>query len=321
MRLIVVVSDCPPVGEGDVDGPAAPALSLLLARARRLPLHSGWRGELAADLLALPDAGAGAISAAAIPAAAGLDAWCATPVHLQAASDHLRLPADGIVVLSDAECVALAQSFAESFGDSGLRLHPAMGRFVLTGLPPGEGLGDPADQLGTRLTGRSGGDAAWRRLASEVELWLHEHAVNRGTRGRRPVNALWLWGGGRAVANLAPRREAAGWQLHGDDPFIAGLAALVGGRGEPLSGRLDDILDRSAARDVLLQLSLARMPATAGSFAAIDEHWLAPALRRLRDGALQSVDVLIGPVRARVTRPRLACFWRRRRAWWEHLRR
>jgi hypothetical protein len=52
---------------------------------------------------------------------------------------------------------------------------------------------------------------ALRRLGAEIEMWLHDHAVNdaRGRRGEPPVTALWLWGGGGpAASDLASRGES-----------------------------------------------------------------------------------------------------------------
>ncbi len=60
----------------------------------------------------------------------------------------------------------------------------------------------------------------YRRLVSEVEMALHDHAVNveRAARGLPPVNSLWIWGGGHAPE----RNELDLPPLFTDDPLLAG---------------------------------------------------------------------------------------------------
>jgi len=51
----------------------------------------------------------------------------------------------------------------------------------------------------------SGADTpAHRNLLSEIEMALHDHAVNleREANGQLPVNSLWIWGGGTAPEKI-----------------------------------------------------------------------------------------------------------------------
>lgn len=63
----------------------------------------------------------------------------------------------------------------------------------------------------------------YRNLLSEIEMALHEHAINqrRVEEGHRPVNSLWIWGGGLAPA-IASRPQPT---LFADDPLALGYWA------------------------------------------------------------------------------------------------
>lgn len=67
----------------------------------------------------------------------------------------------------------------------------------------------------------TGDDAAsYRQLISEVEMALHDHAVNRRRQeaGQQPINCLWLWGGG-----VAPEQTNVPHPpLFSDDPLLVG---------------------------------------------------------------------------------------------------
>lgn len=70
------------------------------------------------------------------------------------------------------------------------------------------------------------GDAAvaeYYALASELEMSLFAHPYNvlRESRGQKPLNALWLWGGG-AVSGTEPRALPV---LFTDDALLRGFAA------------------------------------------------------------------------------------------------
>ncbi len=91
------------------------------------------------------------------------------------------------------------------------------------------------------------GDAAagHRRLISEVEMALHEHPVNaeREAEGRRPVNSLWLWGGGKAPAPNALRLPP----LFADDALLQGYWQSRTGVGAAWPGTIARCLDVSLA--------------------------------------------------------------------------
>lgn len=63
----------------------------------------------------------------------------------------------------------------------------------------------------------------YRNLLSEIEMALHEHAINqrRVSEGDRPVNSLWIWGGGVAPA-IVHRPQPP---LFANDPLLLGYWA------------------------------------------------------------------------------------------------
>ncbi|MEJ2256974.1 MAG: hypothetical protein P8X98_08175 [Woeseiaceae bacterium] len=73
-----------------------------------------------------------------------------------------------------------------------------------------------------------------RNILSEIEMALHEHEVNlrRSEEGKRPVNSLWLWGGGQA-----PDKETRPQPpLFADDPLLAGYWESATAHGEAWPG-------------------------------------------------------------------------------------
>ncbi len=117
----------------------------------------------------------------------------------------------------------------------------------------------------------------YHTLRSEVEMALHEHAVNlrRETEGMSPVNSLWLWGGGFApVQNTEPRPP-----LFADDPLLKGYWLSK-------TGVVGDWPGSVAA---CLEASIAGFVAVPGA-GETNLDWLEPCLDELR-AALKSSRV------------------------------
>jgi hypothetical protein len=71
-----------------------------------------------------------------------------------------------------------------------------------------------------------GADALhWHGVFNEIQMLFYEHEVNqaREQRGETPVNAVWLWGGGKAATNL--RRPFA--LLAGDSELARAFAQAM----------------------------------------------------------------------------------------------
>jgi hypothetical protein len=173
----------------------------------------------------------------------------ADPVYLEARLDHLslhplppsELPAADVSEIFDYLQDVLGIDGHSTFASVGTcgYLHydrplatAEMSPVVARGETPGEYLpqGDQAK--------------AYDRLQSEVQMCLHESVVNerRARTGLRPVNALWLWGGGVAAASsptvLPP--------LYADDPLMTGYWLSRAGAVSPWPGNLEACLQGSA---------------------------------------------------------------------------
>jgi hypothetical protein len=130
-------------------------------------------------------------------------ALIATPVSLIAGMTSIHLDRRSILRLSPSDQAALAADFQRVFHDSGFYLQPLdAGDFVMLGpsMPIAE-TSEPARLSGAIMADARGAGAANQtllRLGAEIEMWLHDHAVNdaRRRRGEQPVTALWMWGAG-----------------------------------------------------------------------------------------------------------------------------
>jgi hypothetical protein len=138
-----------------------------------------------------------------------------------------------------------------------------------------------------------------RRLMSEIEMWLFEHAVNRTRLAHAvpAVNGLWLWGGGPALTSL-PAVE--GW-TEGDDVFFKAFAGL------PLSA--------GAASGVAV---IAALPGTP-QWHDTGSRRLERSLADLRSGRISRIDLSAGSRVFSVGPHWRRRFWRRARPWWESL--
>ena len=338
MQLQLVVGDFH-LEPGELTGgasdvlPRLPGFEALLRWGRRRHLPRDWRGHLAGcagrpDLVAVPPA---QVAAAAIGVVADANPWFATPVHLTAGLDHLRLHRAGLLKLSREDLDALASDFATVFGGSGLTLRPLLGTFVLSGLLSQEpSTLDPAAFLGAdigRAPPRGAGAAELRRLASELEMWLHEHVVNRQRqrRGQLPVNALWVWGGGAPVTPHGLTQRALGLpRAYADDAYVAGLWISSGGEAQPLPENFATLCNALAAGEtrgrVVVVLSAAARDAKDDVLPRIDAEWIAPAVAALGAGAVTRVELYCGGLWLRMARRDRLRIWRRARPWWEAYR-
>ena len=314
------------------------ALAVPLGRARAAAVERGdWRGWLArrlgcGRLASRPPAEVAALAAPDMPdaavAAPGGGMWFATPVALLAALDHVRMLPDGWVTLRKDEAAQLAADFAATLGGTSLSLAAAGAEgFLLSGLEVQALTHDPARVLGADVApwlpaGEGAGQL--RRLATEIEMWLHEHPLQRALRrrGSPPATTLWLWGGGAAAGDaggptpagtLMPTAtrdraaRAAAWPRgYGRDSWLAGLWQAAG---ERLTGDADAFAAIEPAQD---RDTIVVVRAAAGEAEA---RWLAPALAQLAARRCAGVQCVIGDRAFRFSRFDLVKPWRRSVRW------
>ncbi len=284
--------------------PRTPLLERLLARAGEPNEITDWRAD--ALRLVAPTAAIPGIAAAALFAeqgsSEGASVFIAAPIRYVAEMSSVRMPADGILHLPRSEADALAADFNRVWDGAGVRL--LAGRFtdlycVLDFQAANRGRHTIPKMF---VVGRStpicrpgAAHRGLRRLMSEMEMWLFEHAVNRirSARSVPAVSGLWLWGGGAPATSLP---VIAAWSM-GDDPLFKALGA---GRDAAASG----------------VAVVASDPGTA-EWRDLESHGLQRSFADLHSGRIDRLALSAGhrcfSVRGRWNwRP-----WRRHRPWWE----
>jgi hypothetical protein len=175
---------------------------------------------------------------------------------------------------------------------------------------------EPARSMGASLADAQAThaiDPALRRLGAEIEMWLHDHAVNdaRSRRGDWPVTGMWLWGGGPTNGGAPssgggptngvpqPRASAASTDIaFGRDAYLQGLWALRGEKVFPLPQQLAHVFGYPQARRAVLVIEIASMLHSNPTWtffdavAQIDRSFIAPALDALRRGQCARLVIL-----------------------------
>ena len=227
---------------------------------------------------------------------AGADAWlCADPAHLRFSRNALVIGGVDELDLAPDEAAEFVAALNAGLGEAGIFHAPHPHRWYLRLRAPVRIATHPrASVVGRALEAflPGGEDArAWRHLANEAQVLLHNHPLNaaREARGAAAVNSLWFWGAGTLAA--ATRVPAA--QLIADDPLARGLARHAGmARGPlPATARQADLgtnalllLDRLAAPAQALDA-----PAWRAALAAAEADWFMPLLAALRASRLDGL--------------------------------
>jgi hypothetical protein len=300
--------------------PRLPALERWMARALATAMPHGWRAALAAGSGAESNAeGGAAAGAAGAPPDPTCGYWLATPVHLLAGLDTLRLHPAGLLSTNLEEQCALSADFEQVFQGSGWTLRATQRRELLLEGPSAEGITsqDPARFLGRAVreaVPQGVGAAALRRLMSEMEMWLHEHPLNqrRMAAGQLPINGLWLWGGG-AAASARPRLLPP---LFGEDLAAEALWQLAGQPIRPLPATWETLPDTRERGAVLI----APVSSGAGAEALLqlERNWIAPLLTQALQGG-SAASLLCADRRFTLTARARWKLWRREQPWWEAL--
>lgn len=211
----------------------------------------------------------------------------ADPVHLMLMRDRIVLADSASLTLSREEADALAAAVGRHFGAE-LDLHPLHPQRwylqlpaapALTTTPLSLAIGRDVEPLQPQ-----GDDArAFRARLNEVQMLLHGHPVNeaREARGELPVNALWLWGGGRRPAAAATPRP-----VYARSAEAQALAAFCGMRADAPPTRPDAGLLQSDAVVVLDALAEAGRTGDPWGWREavreLERDWFVPMLAALR---------------------------------------
>ena len=302
-----------------------PDLDVLLRFADAPRRISDWRtwlaGELQPELAPLPIAQACAHD---WPVGDAATAWLATPVHLEARLDHVRLTDRGLLHLDAAARAACRGEFARAFGPQ-YALHDVGERgFLLSGMARAAARTvDPArlldSDIGPALP--QGPQAAeLRRLGAEIEMWLHGAALNAARdQARLPrVSALWLWGGGAGdpsdpMAVAAQSGKSSGVHFFGADPFIVSLSRATA---SGTSTTFPEIA--GLAGHVVVEQAPMTGPHEE-SLPALEARWFAPLRAAIDAGSLAQCDVIANDRWFRIGVGGRWKFWRRRVHWLQRL--
>ena len=326
-ELVIVVSDLYLPEEGRADSVALPGLERMARFGKKSVLAGGWRPWLARHV----GCEALALEAPACVAARCCDAdiagavWLATPVHCIAGLSSLHLEHRGLLKLPMATLTALAADFQAVFSGTDFALQPlASGGFLLAGPANDDAHAtEPARSVGMNMAAALPRSPALRRLGAEIEIWLHEHAVNRdrSERGELPVTGLWLWGGGTCAH--APRvpiaqKAVATVRAFGRDPYLEGLWRARGARVDPLPASLADLDETPAHSSVIVVdvadiLALERTAGVGDALGLIDARWIAPAADWLARGARRGLTVVANDRCLTLSRRDALKRWRRAR--------
>jgi len=325
-ELVFVVTDFSPPESGGADSgrPRMPLLELLLARANQATLDSDWRAWFAARAApaALCEFSLAAIVRAAFsgantkPESTGY--WLATPVHLFAGLDSVHVHPAGLLDLAPSEQEALVNDFARVFFDSPWRLESLDRRELLLAGPHVDADGaDPSLYKGADPSpGLPSGPAigTLRRLGSEIEMWLFEHAINRAraARGELPVTALWLWGAKAPQRPAAPLAALVNPVLYGHDAYAEALCRLQ----NRVTSGLSDALELIHATP--MQLTSDTVVLVEG-IAELEQRWLPAVMQALRLRRVSTVRLVVGRRLFSVSKLNLMRWWRASAPWWELL--
>ena len=172
----------------------------------------------------------------------------ADPVYLEARLDHLCLHRLSAQELPPGELGEVFDALQSELGDEDNLGFVQLGQY---GYLRGEEA-IPTSPLSAQClhglepsphmpTGKA--SARYHRLHSEIQMALHLSAVHqrREQAGQRPINALWLWGGG-----VAPERQPR-WlpPLFADDPLLRGYWHSAAGSSGAFNGKLEHCLERA----------------------------------------------------------------------------
>ncbi len=244
-------------------------------------------------------------SADAVPAhyaalGAGLDpgadhVLAADPVTLVAGRDDVLY--NGVVTdLAPGEATLLIDLLDRHFAQDGLRFAAPRADAWFVRMKSAPALSTtPTELLDGPLRAHlpQGADAGtWRRWGNEIQMLLHDHAVNlaRESRGLAPVTGVWFWGGAVPAATDVPGDLAVFAAPGRPGDLARGLARHAGSVAQALPSGADAAIAAAGNADRVL-VALSRLP-DANALAALAREWLTPAINALERGRLASLTLV-----------------------------
>ena len=301
--------------------PALDALAWLAGRGNPASIGADWRSWLMGAVdQAARDAFAASKAGPCLAASGGVGpgtaaGWAvAQPVHLATGMDHLRLAPLADARPDPEEVEALASTLRGHFAGEVFGFVDYLdGAWIVRCDEEFDTVThDPVDLVGRNIHDYMPGGPQGARIRSvmnEIQMVLHEHAVNeRRTRMRQlPINALWLWGFGTYASAPTPLPELRNWSLHSDDLWLRAFWQVHGGEERALGA--PDAFEGNA----LFAMTQPPTSDPAEALAEVDSSLLARLCQAVQSGSIRSLDLLTGNVVQTLDSRSRFRFWRRPR--------
>ncbi len=310
--------------------PDVPALNRLLSRGSLgAPVNQSFHFTLARLFGCAPPSGqdvpVAAVTHQLDAAGVGQGIWMrADPVYLRADMRSVILLDAQSVRLDTRDALALAAEVKPLLESQGYQLEvPCPERWYLRlQVMPQISTTELEQVMGRDIASAlpAGPDSAsWRRLLNEIQMLLHQSAVNtdRETRALAPINSLWFWGCGPTPTPV-PQRWTA---IHGTDLFLRGLAEVGGSVCLPVPSGANECLANAEREDRVLVVMENCRRAAAGqevevwsaAVRELEQRWFKPLAGALQKGALRSLSLITDGLELEVRQLSLLCLWRRQR--------
>ena len=226
------------------------------------------------------------------------------PVYFQADRDNVLMMGNECLDISLDEAQALALELSHHFSDLDWHLevlHPKRWYLSLPE-PPEIETYDLRDVQGKHIFdflpyGPQG--RQWHGLLNEMQMLLHASSINsaRVSQGKLPINALWLWGGGRL-----PEIQRQAYRCYGGGVYEQGMAKLAGMAAESEMTDYETLkLSEEGSHGAIVfldELQQALMAQNLDQWVHalnhLEQHWLAPIRADLRNKRLNKLTLFAG---------------------------
>ena len=247
----------------------------------------------------------------------------ASPVWQQMGMHRMSMLGGSEIGISAEEAAELCGGLNQFYADEGWRFQVYRPDLWLLCLPEtadwqAEPVLDVLGEVDGTMRAQGDGSRAWLSAQTEIQMWLHNHALNaaRTAAGQPAINGVWLWRDGvGTTANTPLLASDSAWAdaysgSRVDAPYdYAAWYAIAAEQGSD-SGVifLDDLLPAAHTADVW---------AYQQTLQAWDERFFAPIWQDLRSGRLKQFTLATDGAeggRLQLSAKAGRAFWKRQRA-------
>ena len=267
-----------------------------------------WRGSLLAQ------------AKAAVGVAAAQPAVLAAPVWQQMGMHHMNMLSGADIQIASAEAERLCRELSGFYHDDGFRfaaVRPDLWLLEMPQTPDWQAvpLWDVLGRVDGTVRAEGAGSAQWLQLQTEMQMWLHSHALNaeRLAAGLPAINGLWLWHDTQGSAqtgilgsNSPWAQFYAGTRLDAPYDFPAWLAMLE----EAGQARADSVLFLD---DLAVAAHTGNGHAYHQTVTEWEQCWFAPVWEALQTGYLHTLIIHTESGKLAVSAKPQWRFWKKRR--------